>query len=86
MIQYFKETTDSYYVNIKVIPKSSKTEFFTVMSDWTLKIRIKRVPEKWLANKELIDFLSKELKIKKDQISIISWQQDQFKMVKIKKI
>gem|GEM_PF-2477413 len=46
MLRYFKETIDAYYVNIKVIPNSRQTEFFTVMSDGTLKIRIKRVPEK----------------------------------------
>jgi len=55
------------------------------MSDGTLKIRIKRVPEKWKANVELISFLSEELKISKDNISIIYWNQDQYKMIKIKK-
>jgi len=85
MLRYFKETIDAYYVNIKVIPNSRQTEFFTVMSDGTLKIRIKRVPEKWKANVELISFLSEELKISKDNISIIYWNQDQYKMIKIKK-
>lgn len=48
----------------------------------TIKIRIKAVPEKGKANEELIKFLSKELNIPKDQITIISGKSTQLKLVR----
>ncbi len=71
------------YLQIKVLPRSNKTEFVERMEDETLKIRLKALPEKGRANQELIQFLSKELKIQKNEIKIISGVTDQRKLVKI---
>lgn len=77
------------YLRIKVIPKSPKNEITEIMEDsdgdQTIKIRIKAVPEKGKANAELIKFLSKELGIPRENISIISGKSDQLKLIKIKK-
>jgi len=80
---YIKLENNIWFARIKVTPKSNKSEFFSVLSDWTLKIRLKAVPENWKANKELINFLSKQIWIKKQNIEILSWKTDQFKRVKI---
>jgi hypothetical protein len=48
----------------------------------TIKIRIKAVPEKGKANEELIKFLSKELSIPKDKITIISGKSTQLKLIR----
>ncbi len=80
---YIKFENNIWLVKIKVTPKANKSEFFSVLSDWTLKIRIKAVPENWKANKELISFLSKQIWIKKQNIEILSWKTEQFKRVKI---
>lgn len=71
------------YCKVKVIPKSRELSFFNIMDDWTLKIRLTEVPERGKANKQLIEFFSKELKIKKDKIKILSGQQDQIKFLRI---
>lgn len=73
------------YLRVKVIPKSPKTEFIEIMADEekTLKIRLKAIPEKGKANAELIRFLSKEMNIPKENISIISGKTDQIKLLKI---
>jgi uncharacterized protein len=71
------------YLQIKVIPKSPKTEFIEKMADDTLKIRIAAPPEKGKANAELIKFLAKEFSCPKGQIKIISGQTDQRKLVRI---
>lgn len=71
------------YLQIKVIPKSPKTEFVEKMADGTLKIRIAAPPEKGKANAELIKFLAKEFSCPKDQIKIISGQTDQRKLISI---
>lgn len=75
------------YLRIKVIPKSSKNEIVEIMQDSegeeTIKIRIKAVPEKGKANKELIKFISKELAIPSENISILSGKNDQLKLIKV---
>jgi uncharacterized protein YggU (UPF0235/DUF167 family) len=76
----YKETK---YIKIKVIPLQNKLEFVWIMDDETYKIRLTSTPEKWKANKELISFLSHELKIKKDCIKIISWEFDRIKIIRI---
>lgn len=71
------------YLRIKVIPKSPRNEITEILDDQTIKIRIKAAPEKGKANTELIKFLSKELGINKNEISIISGKTDQLKLIKV---
>lgn len=75
------------YLRIKVIPKSRKNEVTEIMTDdsgeETIKIRIKAAPEKGRANAELIKFLSTELNVPKDNISIISGAASQLKLIRI---
>lgn len=80
---YVKIDWNKWYLQLKVIPNSKNTEFFCVMDDWTIKIKLKAVPEKWKANKELIEFLSKELNVKKTNIMIISWAWNREKIIRI---
>ena len=71
------------YLRIKVIPKSAKTEISEILSDETIKIRIKAAPEKGKANDELIKFLSQELHIPREAISILAGKTEQIKLIKI---
>ena len=71
------------YLRVKIIPKSNCNEIVEVLDDETIKIRIKAVPEKGKANKELLKFLSKELTIDKTSISIVSGKADPTKLIKI---
>lgn len=71
------------YLRIKVLPKSAKNEIVDIMDDETIKIRIKAPPEKGKANKELIKFLSRELDMPTDQISIISGKTEALKLIKL---
>jgi len=80
---YIKFEKNIWIAKIKVTPKANKNEFFSILDDWTLKVRIKAVPENWKANKELINFLAKEFWIKKSQIEVMHWKTDQNKLVKI---
>ncbi len=80
---YIKIDWNKWFLNIKVIPNAKQTEIWWIMCDWILKIRIKSIPEKWKANIELINFIAKELKIRKNLITIISWLTSRNKLVKI---
>jgi len=51
----------------------------------TYKVKIKAVPEKNKANKELIEFLAKHFKVEKSNISIKSGNQSQIKLIQLDK-
>jgi len=58
------------YYGIKVIPNQAQTKLVGKMDDGTIKISLNAAPEKGRANRELIAFISKSLKISKDDIRI----------------
>ncbi len=67
----WKMSSEGVVIPLKVTPKAS----FNEIVGWEnneLKIRIAAQPEKSNANDELIAFLSKELKLSKRQIKLIS--------------
>lgn len=74
---------DEVYFRIKVRPGAVKSEIMGEMSDGTWKINIAAAPERGKANQELIGFLAKELKLKKENIKIISGAADRIKLIKI---
>ncbi len=80
---YLKIENNQWFLKIKVVPNSRLTWFSDVMSDWTIKIRLNSVPEKWKANIELLNYLSDIFWVKKSSIKIISWQTDKNKLVRI---
>lgn len=80
---YIEIKDNKWYLKIKVIPNSSKTEIYNIMEDWTIKIRSRGIPEKWRVNLELLKFISLNLKIDKNKIKIISWENNRNKLVKI---
>jgi uncharacterized protein YggU (UPF0235/DUF167 family) len=53
------------------------------MANGVIKVKISAIPKKWKANKELINFLSDKLRLKKDCIHIISWVTSQIKKIKL---
>ena len=72
-------------IKIKVTTKSQKTEIFWILWEDILKLRVKAIPEKWKANKEIINFFAKSLNISKNNIEIISGLTDELKIIKINK-
>lgn len=69
-------------LRVKVTPNASKNEIMGWEGD-LLRIRIKGIPEKGQVNDELIAFLSKELKIAKSQITILSGHTSRIKHLRI---
>lgn len=61
---------------------SSKSEIAGLYQD-RIKIKVKEIPQKGKANKELIRFLAKRLDIPKNSIEIISGLSSSFKTIKI---
>ncbi len=66
----------------KIVPGSSRTCICGMFSGM-LKIKISTPPEKGKANRHLLEFLAKQLGVKKNTISIISGQTKPIKQVQI---
>jgi len=64
----------------KIVPGSSRTCVCGIFSGM-LKIKISAPPEKSKANRCLLEFLAKQLGVKKSAISIISGQTNPIKQV-----
>ncbi len=77
-----KQPQNNITLKIKVEPRSSRSEIVGPYGDG-LKVKLTSPPVKGKANKELIDLLSKELKVPKKDIEIISGQSLKNKIVKI---
>ena len=77
--------TKPIYLRIKLSPKSSQNAILGPMNDKenTLKIAVTAVPEKGKANEALIKLLSKEYKVAKSQIKILSGHNSQIKLIRI---
>lgn len=65
----FEETKEGLTVRLKIIPNSSRNEI--IFDEDNLKIKITAQPVENKANKALVEFLSKKLKIAKSNIQII---------------
>jgi len=82
-------TANSYsksnWLAVKVTPNASRNEIMG-FTDGVLRVRIAASPVKGKANKELIDFLSKALGLRKSSVSIVKGQTSRNKVVAIEGI
>ena len=67
---------------IKVIPRAKENKLIEQTQNY-LKIKLKAIPEKGLANKELIKVLSQFFKVPKNNIEILAGHASKVKIVKI---
>lgn len=82
-VDYILENNNNWVIEVKIIPNARNNEFVDVMANGVIKVKISAIPEKGKANKELLDYLSSELRLKKDCIHIISWVTSQIKKIKL---
>ena len=77
-----KQTNEGLILNIKISPNSSKN---VILKDETgLKIKLTAQPIERKANKALVEFLSKQLKIPKTSIEILKGETSKEKTLLIK--
>ncbi len=72
-------------LEVKITPNSSKNEILRWEGN-RLVIKIRGVPEKGKVNENLMEFLSKILKVSKSQIKIIAGQTSRLKKLSIQGI
>ena len=83
VIKYFLEDIEKNNgkIALKVKSWAKETKLLEKMHDGIWKIAVHAVRENGKANKELIDFLRNITKRKKDEIKIISWQTQEYKII-----
>jgi hypothetical protein len=77
-----QEAKGGVVFSVKVVPGSSKTAV-SGLWDGMVKIKISAPPQKGRANKCLIDFLAKQLGVKKSAVSIIAGQNSPVKKIRV---
>lgn len=77
-----KETIDGLILNLRISPNASKNEI--IKSDDILKVKITAQPIDGKANKALIEYLSKLLKVPKSCFEILKGQTSKDKLILIK--
>ena len=84
---FYEDTKQGIILRVRLTPNSSCCKitglFQTPEGVAFLKISITSVPEKGKANQELISWISKQLKIAKSNLSIISGELDRYKKILI---
>ena len=68
---WIQQAADGVIVRVKVIPRSSNTAIAGIYQGF-LKIRLTSPPVENAANRDLIAYLSKKLKIPKSAVQIVS--------------
>ncbi|HEX7319216.1 MAG TPA: DUF167 domain-containing protein [bacterium] len=69
-------------IKIKVIPRSKKQELI-VMPDGSLRVKLRSVPEKGKANKELIELIASHYDVSRSSVAIIKGEFAREKIVSI---
>jgi uncharacterized protein (TIGR00251 family) len=78
----YTKITGNQRLEVKVTPNAGRNEI-TGWRDDVLQVKIAATPEKGKANKELIDFLGRVLRIKKSDISIVKGETSRNKSIEI---
>ena len=81
MLKIYK-ADDGVTFKVKVRPGAGKNEIVGIQGD-ILKVKINAPPVKGKANKALIDFLAKELGVKRSQVEILSGHTSKVKTIKV---
>jgi len=77
-----KETKDGLVINLRISPNASKNG---ILKDETgIKVKLTAQPIEGKANKALVEFLSKQLKIPKTSIEILKGETSKDKTLLIK--
>jgi uncharacterized protein (TIGR00251 family) len=82
MSEFFQATCQGFVLRLRVAPGARRTEVVGLQGD-RLKVRLAAPPEKGAANRELIAFLARELKIPKGSIKLTLGAQSRSKVVEV---
>jgi len=71
MAEFYAWCDGNLLLRVKVQPKASRSKFCEILDD-RLKIRISAAPTDGKANQQLIQFLARQFRVSKSQVSLLS--------------
>jgi uncharacterized protein (TIGR00251 family) len=77
-----REVEGGVVFSVKVVPAGSKTAISGLLNGM-IKVKVSAAPEKGKANQRLIEFLAKQLGVKKSSIRIIAGQTNPIKKIQV---
>lgn len=87
MTGIFEKTNQGYVIRVRIAPNSSSCSINGMIENASgekfLKVSVTAVPEKGKANKELINFLAKKMRIAKSNLEIVSGDTDRWKKIRL---
>ena len=75
-----EQNSNGVIIPLKVIPKAKRNSIIGIHQG-RLKVSVTQAPEKGKANQAVIQFLAKELGIKKSQLALVSGETSQTKQI-----
>ena len=82
-MNWFQKTSDGVVLNIRVVPRASKTEVQGMLGE-ALKIRLRAPPVDGKANVALVKFLADTLGIARSNITLLSGEPGRVKRVLVR--
>ncbi len=77
-----REVEGGVVFTVKIVPGSSRTSV-SGLFDGMVKIKVSAPPEKGKANRCLVEFLAKQVGVKKNAVSIVSGETNPVKQVRV---
>jgi hypothetical protein len=81
-VKWYREDSAGVIFTVRVVPRASRSEV-AGFQDGALRIRIAAPPVNGAANRELIKFLSKRLKVPQAAITLVTGNNSKNKVVRI---
>ncbi len=82
MSSFFLPTCQGYVLRVTVVPGASRTEVAGLLGE-RLKVRVAAPPEKGAANRELLAFLARRLKLPKGRLRLALGAHTRDKVVEV---
>lgn len=82
-MHWFEERDEYIVLHVRVVPRAAKDAIAGLMGDEALKVRIQAPPVEGKANAYLVKFLSRQWKIPRSSIEILSGETGRNKRLRI---
>jgi hypothetical protein len=70
-------------INVKISPKSARSEVVGTLADGTLRVKVTAAPEKGKANEELCNVMAKHFGVPRSSVRILAGATSQRKRIRI---
>jgi hypothetical protein len=81
-VTWYRKDSAAFILTVRVVPRASRSEV-AGLQDGALRVRIAAPPVDGAANRELVKFLSKKLKVPQAAVTLVTGNNSKNKVVRI---